>query len=119
MKFLQTKMIVKLLYYIFATIMNPVLSITISFFISISLLGAEMINSYGFMNDLLIELHDTNEENPTEDNVDSELELEVNVPDDGASHRSKLDVNTNPLNIYLKLSSRHCKDIPSPPPDLS
>lgn len=99
--------------------MKPVLSITISFFISISLLGAEIINSYCFTHDLLIELHDTNEENPTEDNVDSELEFEVNVTDDSPSHRSRLDVNTNPLNIYLKLSSRYCKDIPIPPPDFS
>jgi len=76
------------------------------------------MDSYVFANDIILELADSGQENPTEDCKDSELEFEVNVLSDKDAGKHLLSINSNLFLDHSKLQSDYCKDIPIPPPDL-
>lgn len=97
--------------------MNNPFSIVICLSITLCLLGAELVDSYTFANDIILELAETGQENPTEDCKDSELEFEVNILSDKDAARHLLSINGNLFIDHSKLLSDYCKDIPIPPPD--
>lgn len=99
--------------------MNSLLSISLSIFLSISLLSVEYIQSYHSDNGIDIELLDTSEENSTEDSKDSEIDLEINILGDNSMPSTHLGCNLEPSYQLYQLVSPYFTDIPIPPPDFS
>ena len=97
--------------------MRSVISVTFILLTSICLLSAELVSSYNLDNNTVLEVVDTSEENPTEDNENSELELELNIIDKSNFDISYIDQSNGILCYQMILHPIHFKDIPIPPPD--